>query len=104
MTAKYPANRPLTDKEEAEIQAMIADDPDAPEVTDEQIARAQPFSKACPELYAGLQSAQRGRPKVAAPKEVLSIRLAPAAIAWFKSRGRNWRQKLRRDLEKLAGL
>jgi len=69
MTAKYPANRPLTDKEEAEIQAMIADDPDAPEVTDEQIARAQPFSKACPELYAGLSRRSAGGRKWRLPKK-----------------------------------
>jgi len=104
VTVKYPANRPLTDKEEAEIQAMITGDPEAPEVTNEQIAQAKLFSEACPELYASLQLARRGRPKIENPKEVLTIRLAPAAIAYFKSRGRNWRQKLRKDLEKLAGI
>ena len=35
---KFLAKRPLTDDEEAEIQRMIASDPNNPELTDEQIA------------------------------------------------------------------
>ncbi len=42
MTAKavkrFSAKRPLTDDEGAEIQRMIASDPDNPELTDAQIA------------------------------------------------------------------
>ena len=40
MPRKFSAKRPLTDAEEAEIQRMIASDPDNPELTDEQIAGA----------------------------------------------------------------
>jgi hypothetical protein len=36
---KFSAKRPLTDDEEAEIQRMIASDPNNPELTDEQIGR-----------------------------------------------------------------
>ena len=39
---KFSAKRPLTDDEEAEIQRMIASDPDNPELTDEQIAGLSP--------------------------------------------------------------
>ena len=46
MTAKkFSSKRPLTDAEEAEIQRMIASDPDNPELTDEQIAGLRPFAK-----------------------------------------------------------
>jgi hypothetical protein len=42
--------KPLTDEEEARIQAGIASDPDNPELTDEQIAMARPFREVFPEL------------------------------------------------------
>ncbi len=35
---------------EVEIQRMIASDPDAPELSDDQIAQARPFAEAFPEL------------------------------------------------------
>lgn len=35
MTIKYSSKRPLTDEEEAEIQKMIASNPDNPELTDD---------------------------------------------------------------------
>ena len=39
MTVKFSSKRPLTDEEEAEIQKMIASDPDNPELTDEQLGQ-----------------------------------------------------------------
>jgi hypothetical protein len=45
---KFSAKRPLTDDEEAEIQRMIASDPDNPELTDEQIAGLRPFAELFP--------------------------------------------------------
>ncbi len=46
MGIKFSSKRPLTQEEEAEIQKMIASDPDAPEATDEQLAKAKPFKEA----------------------------------------------------------
>jgi hypothetical protein len=46
---KFSAKRPLTD-EEAEIQRMIASDPNNPVLTDEQIGRLRPFAKLFPAL------------------------------------------------------
>lgn len=40
----------ISDAEEAKIQRQIASDPDAPEATDEQLAKAKPFAEALPEL------------------------------------------------------
>ncbi|NNU63794.1 hypothetical protein G9X67_00605 [Rhizobium sp. WYCCWR 11152] len=45
---KYSSKHPLTDKEEAEIQKMIASDPDSPELTDEELAKARPFREVFP--------------------------------------------------------
>jgi hypothetical protein len=58
--------RPLTDAQEALIQAGIAEDPDNPEWTAEDFARARPFAEVLPELAASFKRA-RGRPKVPEP-------------------------------------
>lgn len=82
--------RRLTAAEEATIQTRITADPDAPEATGEQLAQARPFAEAFPVLAEGIRRA-RGRPRVAAPKEVVSLRLDPAALARFKATGKGWR-------------
>lgn len=50
MPIKFSSKRPLTQEEEEEIQRMIANDPDAHEATNEQIALARPFPEVFPEL------------------------------------------------------
>lgn len=52
---KFSSRRPLTDEEEAEIQAMIADDPDDEELTEEMAAQRMTFAEACPELAAAIR-------------------------------------------------
>lgn len=47
---KFSSKCRLTDDEEAEIQRMIASDPDNPELTDEQIAGLRPFGEMLPAL------------------------------------------------------
>ena len=46
---------PISDEEEARIQAMIAADPDDEELTDEQLAQARPFTDVFPELARSLR-------------------------------------------------
>jgi hypothetical protein len=46
---------PITDADEARIQAGIADDPDNPEVTAEQTRDARLFREAFPELAVALR-------------------------------------------------
>ncbi|PRD40362.1 hypothetical protein C5748_27445, partial [Phyllobacterium phragmitis] len=76
MAAKFSSKRPLTDKEEAEIQKMIESDPDNPELTDEQLAQGKSFKEAFPDLHASIQRS-RGRPPVENPKQQVSLRLSP---------------------------
>ncbi|NNU48864.1 hypothetical protein G9X68_17355 [Rhizobium sp. WYCCWR 11279] len=45
---KYSSKHPLTAEEEAEIQKMIAADPDSPELSDEELAKARPFREVFP--------------------------------------------------------
>ena len=56
---------PLTDEEEAVIQAGIASDPDNPELTDAQLASARPFAEVFPELAASIRRARASRDPVA---------------------------------------
>ncbi|SFI56663.1 Uncharacterized conserved protein, DUF4415 family [Phyllobacterium sp. CL33Tsu] len=91
--------RPLTDREEAEIQRQIAADPDDSEATDEQLAQAKPFREALPELYASIQRA-RGRPKADAPKEAVTLRLDPQTLQRFRATGKDWRTRMAEVLER----
>lgn len=99
-----PSNqRHLDDDEEAEIQRLIAADPDNPEATDEELVHARPFADALPDLYAGIQRA-RGRPKIEHPKQRVTIRLDSDVLATYRAGGRNWQTRINDILRKAAGL
>lgn len=51
----------ICDAEEANFQRQIASDPDAPEGTDEQLAKAKPFAEALPELAESIRKNLGGR-------------------------------------------
>lgn len=88
--AKHPA---MT---EAEIQQRIANDPDAPEATDEQLAQARPFAEAFPELAASIR---RGRgPGLKPKKEAVTLRLDPDIVAHFKGTGEGWQTRINKLL------
>ena len=98
---KFLAKRPLTDDEEAEIQRMIASDPNNPELTDEQIGRLRPFSELFPALA---ESAKRspGRPKLDKTLEAVTLRLDPTVVEHFRAQGADWRKRMARVLAKAA--
>lgn len=93
MDRKFSSKRPLTDAEEAEIQAMIASDPDNPEITDEQIGQAKSFAEAFPELSQSINRS-RGRPPMDNPKKAISIRLDQTVIDKFKATGPGWQSRM----------
>ena len=86
--------KPLTDAEEARIQKMIASDPDAPEVTDAQIADARPFAEAFPALADGMRKNVGGRPRSANPKVPVSIRLDQDVVARLRATGPGWQSRV----------
>lgn len=108
MTAKFASGRPLTEAEEAEIQSMIASDPDAPEASEAQIAQARPFAAVFPDLSASIdrEIARRGpgRPPVKAPKVAVTIRVEPEVLQRFQAQGKDWRNRMTEALRKAAGL
>ncbi len=108
MTTKFSSGRPLTPEEEAEIQRMIASDPDAPEASDAELAKARPFSEVFPNLAASIDrhiaGRGRGRPPVDAPKVAVTIRIEPEVLQRFQAEGKDWRSRMTEALRKAAGL
>lgn len=88
---------------EAEIQAMIASDPDNPEWTDDEMARAKPFAEVFPTLA---ESARKslGRPKSENPKVAVSLRLDAEVVEAFKRGGDGWQTRMNAALRKAAHL
>ncbi|MBX3578805.1 MAG: BrnA antitoxin family protein [Rhizobiaceae bacterium] len=98
MERRSGRSAPSTDKVEAEIQRQIAADPDDFDATEQDVARARPFRDAFPDLAASIERA-RGRPKVANPKQVVSIRLDPDVVAKFKATGKGWQSRINEILK-----
>jgi uncharacterized protein (DUF4415 family) len=91
---------PLTNAEEAEIQAGIALDPDNPELTDEQLSELRPFREVHPVLCEAIKRGP-GRPRLDFPKEAVTLRLSPETIARYKSiGGDDWRARMTETLER----
>jgi uncharacterized protein (DUF4415 family) len=65
---------------------------DAPEITAEWIAGA--------DLYKGKKLVRRGRPKLANPRKLLSLRLPPDVIANWKASGPGWQTRMATVIEK----
>jgi uncharacterized protein (DUF4415 family) len=98
---KFLVKRPLTDDEEAEIQRMIASDPDNPELTDEQIAGLRPFDEVLPALAESVRRGP-GRPKLDKTLEAVTLRLDPTVVEHFRAQGADWRKRMARVLAKAA--
>ena len=73
-----------TPKEDAEIQAGIASDPDTYELTDAEFALMRPM---------------RGRPLSAIHKKPTAIRLDPDVLDAFRASGRGWQTRMNAALK-----
>jgi uncharacterized protein (DUF4415 family) len=76
-----------TPAEEAQIQAGIKADPDNPEWTKENFARAKPFREAMAER-------RRGRPPSTVHKEHVNMRLDAEILEFFRGRGQKWQTRV----------
>ena len=90
-----------SDEEEEAIQRGIALDPDAPEWTDEDWARARPAVEAVPHVVERHRHT-RGRQK-APIKEKVTVRLDADIVAHFREGGRGWQTKLNEALRQVIG-
>lgn len=57
-----------------------------PELTDEWFAQAT--------LHVAGKPVRRGRPKTAAPKQAINIRLSPDVLAYFRASGPGWQSRI----------
>jgi uncharacterized protein (DUF4415 family) len=64
---------------------------EAPEITDSWIEEA--------DLRRGQKVVRRGRPRLANPRQLLSLRLPPEVIASWKATGPGWQTRMAKVLE-----
>jgi uncharacterized protein (DUF4415 family) len=93
----------ISDEEEARLQALIADDDDDAEATDEELAQARPFVEAFPEIAAAMRRS-RGRPPVAQPKQKVTLRLGADVLEKLRASGPGWQSRIEQVLRKDLGL
>jgi uncharacterized protein (DUF4415 family) len=79
-------------------------DEDSPELTEEFFRNARPVREVMPEL---IEAAERlrirlGRPKLAHPKEHVTLRLDPVVIKAFKEEGPGWQGRINETLVKVV--
>ena len=95
-----------TPEEDAKINQGIAEDPDSPELTDEDFARMRPVWD-FPDLVADLQKhGHLGRPPLApeARKKRVTLHLDPDVLDRLKADGKGWQTRANAALRKALGL
>jgi uncharacterized protein (DUF4415 family) len=102
LVSKWPKYE-TTEEEEARIQAGIDADPDNPELTPDEIARAKPFAEVFPDLAAAIRRA-RGRPPEPLPKKQVTVRLDADVIDRLKADGAGWQTRMNATLREGLGL
>ena len=65
---------------------------EAPEITEQWVAEA--------DLHRGGKLVRRGRPRLANPRRLLSLRLPPEVIARWKASGSGWQTRMAEVLQK----
>ena len=90
---------PLSDSQEARIQAQIAADPDAPEATDAEIAGARPFADAFPALAESIKRG-RGRPVSDNARVQVTLRLDRGVVEKFRATGKGWQTRMNDALKR----
>lgn len=76
-------------------------DDDAPGMTAADFARAKPAAQIMPEVVAAMKRA-RGRPKLARPKEHVTLRLDAKVVDAFRAEGPGWQARINAALVRLV--
>ena len=78
------------------------DDPDNPEWTEADFARAVGPDALSPEILAAFPKTRLGRPRSEAPKIAVKLRLDPDVLAAYKAEGPGWQTRMNADLRQAA--
>lgn len=81
----------MSTKQKKPVRTSLTED-DPPELTEEWFREA--------DLMHGDKVIRRGRPKLANPKQLLSLRLPPDVIASWKASGPGWQTRMAEVLKK----
>ncbi len=81
---------------ENDISGSWVDPDDAPALDADYFARA--------ELRQGDKIVRRGRPRAAATKQPVSLRIDGDVIDWFRATGAGWQTRINDALRKAAGI
>lgn len=73
------------------------DEVDSPPLSTELLTKMRPVAEVAPELIR-----RRGRPKSAAPKKAIKLRLSPEVLAYFRSTGRGWQTRIDEALREVV--
>lgn len=91
------AARSKLERDRGYTQADIEAVSDTPEFTEEEMAKAKPFTEVFPELAA---SGKRTRGKQRAPtKQLISLRLDRTVVEAFKADGPGWQRRMNEALK-----
>jgi uncharacterized protein (DUF4415 family) len=86
------------------IKSSWADPDDAPELTDSFFDRAEFAIGGVVIRPANGTLTKPGRPKSAAPKKSVHLRLSPDVLAYFRKTGPGWQTRIDETLRKAAKL
>ena len=86
----------MTKKDKAISAHAIEADDVRPELDDAWFDEA--------DAYVGTRLVRRGRPKLANPKQPVSLRLDRDVVEWFKRSGEGWQTRINSELRKIAGI
>lgn len=94
--------RNITDEEDAALTAAAKADPDNPPLTDKQWRRMRPAHLMRPELVARQLRRERGRPKLQAPKQQVTLRIDRDVLEKYRATGEGWQSRINAALRKAA--
>jgi len=93
---------PDLDDEDGHIHTGALNDPDAPSLSDAELARFRPAHEVVPEFIAATVRAKRGRPVVDMPKKQVTLRIDQDVIEHFKAGGPGWQTRINDALKSVA--
>ena len=76
-------------------------DDETPEMSAEDFARAKPARKVAPKVVLAMKRA-RGRPRMARPKEHVTLRLDAEIVDAFRAEGPGWQRRINDALARLV--